>query len=181
MRRGLSKAILELLKVSSVVTMAAVAPNAIQIFKGSAYQKNDLKKYQRKVWRSAHYLHKKQLIGFGKRKGHSVIFLTDKGKKKILDFDLDSIQIVRPKRWDRRWRLVAFDIPVNLRYRAELFRKKVKQLGFYQLQKSLWVFPFECAEQIEYLRDFYEVRPYIKMILAEQLDGGKKLREHFSL
>lgn len=45
------------------------------------------------------------------------------------------------KEWDGLWRLVIFDIKEIKKKMRDLFREKLKELGFAQLQKSVWITP----------------------------------------
>jgi len=45
------------------------------------------------------------------------------------------------KPWDRRWRLVAFDIREKNRHFRDKLRGKLKELGFQKLQRSAWISP----------------------------------------
>jgi len=67
--------------------------------------------------------------------------LLKRGKEVTLKMDLEEMTIERPKRWDGVWRLVLFDIPSNKNKARDALRWKMKQLGFYQLQKSVFLFP----------------------------------------
>lgn len=71
--------------------------------------------------------------------------------------------------WDGHWRIVLFDIPEGKRQRRDLLRRHLKQLGFGQWQKSVWVSPFKVEEL---LTDFFEKRPhyreYIELLKARR-------------
>ncbi|MEK7609235.1 MAG: hypothetical protein AAB476_02040, partial [Patescibacteria group bacterium] len=43
--------------------------------------------------------------------GSSTMVLTESGKKKVITFNIDTMEIKKPKTWDKKWRLVIFDIP----------------------------------------------------------------------
>ena len=52
-------------------------------------------------------LYQSKLIGCKENKDGTVsMILTDAGKKKIIKFNLDFMEIKKPKQWDRLWRLV---------------------------------------------------------------------------
>lgn len=180
MRKNISQTILEVLEVSGVLAMAVLAPNAIQLFKRrhSTFSKRSL---QKKINRSKYYLNEKKLIGVFKKNGKEYVQITEAGRKRAIEAGLNDIKISKPVRWDKKWRLVIFDIPARYKVRAETFRRKLKEIGFIMLQKSVWIHPYQCEDQIEVLRDIYEVRPFIRMILAERVDGTRKLKEAFNL
>ena len=66
-------------------------------------------------------------------------------------------------------------------YTREALRSKLKQLGFYQLQKSCFIHPFDCKSQIDYISEIFEVAPYINFIWVKELEGTRQLAKHFRL
>jgi DNA-binding transcriptional regulator PaaX len=116
-------------------------------------------------------------------KNHQIyISLTEKGKKKAGWLQIDSLRIKRPKKWDGKWRIVIFDISQLKKIYREAFRGKLKELGFYPLQKSVWVYPFDCRAEIELLREFFGLsEKEIRLIIATDIGEDKKLREFFKL
>lgn len=70
--------------------------------------------------------------------------LTPKGLEKVKHYSLDNIEIQAPKVWDRKWRIVIFDIPDDKKVARNILRDKLRQIGFILLQESVFVFPFEC-------------------------------------
>jgi len=104
-----------------------------------------------------------------------VYTITEKGKEKIKKFILDELKINNPKTWDENWRLVIFDIPEERRKIREAFREKLESLGFYQCQKSVWIHPFPCMEEIEFLKDFFYIKPFVKIFLVKEMTDGKVL------
>ncbi|MDO8570161.1 MAG: hypothetical protein Q7R97_01080 [Candidatus Daviesbacteria bacterium] len=66
--------------------------------------------------------------------GQDLIFkLTDAGKDLILGSETNN------ENWDRKWRIVIFDIPEEKRVVRDLFRRNLKKWGFNNLQKSVWI------------------------------------------
>lgn len=128
------------------------------------------------------YLRRKGLLELG-HKGHDIVIkLTKEGKRRAGKYQIDDLTIERPKKWDGRWRIIVFDIPVISNTVRNIFRLKLKEFGFYRLQKSTWVFPFECYEEIELLRDFLGVKKQqIIYIEAANIEGERVLRRHFRL
>lgn len=82
------------------------------------------------------------------KRGEIYIRLTSQGNKKILrDFPLVSLQ---KRKWDKRWRVVIFDIEEVNRNARDSLRKKLKELGFGMIQKSVFVSPHDI------IKDFNE-------------------------
>ena len=70
--------------------------------------------------------------------GFTRIVLTKEGQKKALKFKIDEIEIKVPAKWDGKWRIVIFDIPEKFKKAREALRRKLKDLGFLELQKSVF-------------------------------------------
>jgi len=113
--------------------------------------------------------------------GTITIVLTDKGKEKALTYNLDEMAIKKPKHWDGKWRIVLFDIPEKMRRVRDAFRRHLNQLEFYEFQKSVFIHPFDCQDEIDYLIEFYKARKFIRFIIAESLDNELHLKTHFKL
>ncbi|MEW6407626.1 MAG: hypothetical protein AB1465_02970 [Patescibacteria group bacterium] len=119
-----------------------------------------LDKYPKAKFRvSFSNLKKRGLVKITKRKGKTLILLTKKGTVKAKKIAIEDIFIKIPFHWDRKWRIVIFDVPESLRQVRDLLRLKLKQLGFYRLQGSVWIFPHNCLKEINLLREFFNLSP----------------------
>ena len=74
-----------------------------------------------------------------------------------------------------------FDIPERLKKVRETLRYQLKRLGFLELQKSVFVLPYECEHELEYITEFYNIRKYVRVILADKIDNELDLKNKFSL
>lgn len=73
--------------------------------------------------------------------GEVKLRLTSLGNERLRrDF---SMLVFKNKKWDRRWRLVVFDIEEKSRIIRDQLRRKLRELGFAQLQKSVWISPHD--------------------------------------
>lgn len=168
------------LLIAGAITFAASSPYFSQnLFK--SYKR--WKKYPtKKVYNTFYSLKKQGFINFEIKNRQIYISLTERGKKKAGIFQIDSLKIKRPKNWDKKWRLIIFDIAELKKIFREAFRGKLKQLGFYPLQKSVWAFPFDCQAEIDLLKDFFGLSDdEIRLIVAEKIGNDNKLRETFKL
>ncbi len=113
--------------------------------------------------------------------GTIVLKLNNKGKEKILRYQLENIQIPAMKKWDGKWRIVLFDIPEPKKKIRDALRLHLKKLGFFEFQKSVFIHPFNCQNEIDFLIEFYNIRSHVRFVIAESLDNELHLRKHFSL
>ena len=79
------------------------------------------------------------------------LILTDRGVWALED--LSFCQLIQHKKWDKKWRMVIFDIPEAKRPARDQIRRLLKDLGFLKLQISVWVHPLPCLEQFRIIRE----------------------------
>ncbi|MEK7542644.1 MAG: CRISPR-associated endonuclease Cas2 [Patescibacteria group bacterium] len=136
---------------------------------------------QEKLKREIHSLYKADLIAIeqGADGSHTYI-LSRQGKLKALSYRFENMKIPKHK-WDKKWRLVSFDIPEDYRHARDALRQKLRQIGFSELQKSVFVVPYECKNEIKFLTDFFEVGKYVRYGVLESIDNDRDLRKIFHL
>jgi len=181
----ITKEILSTIAVTGMVVVAATSPYflinlAKAILKNRKYAKS--KENEQKIVRSLRRLRKSNLIILKDRGDDNfTVQLTQKGKKKVEEVNFEKLEIVKPAKWDGKWRLITFDIPENRKAARDALRFKMKELKFYQLQKSVFVCPYPCEKEILFLCEFFDVFQFIDMIMAEKIYNDAALRRHFSL
>jgi DNA-binding transcriptional regulator PaaX len=175
--RYYSKESLKYLLEAGAIYIAASSPYfALTLWKNIF----KVKPQKRKAVNVFSYLKKRGLIEV-KREGHDVrIALTEEGKKRAGKYQIDDLEIEKPKKWDKKWRLVIFDIPASSRLVRDVFRRKLKEFGFYPLQKSIWVIPYPCKEEVELLREFLGAnKRQIQTLEVTKLEEERFLKKYF--
>lgn len=109
------------------------------------------------------------------------IRLTPKGWTEWKAYEFGKKQLHQPDKWDGRWRVLMFDIPEKKKFLREKIRHVLVSFGFYRLQDSVWVYPFECQEILELLRTRYQVRNEALYGRLEAIDNDRWLKEHYKL
>lgn len=127
-------------------------------------------------------LYQSKLIDYKENSDGTVLMtLTNSGKKKIVRFNLDTIEIKKTRYWDRLWRLVIFDIPEEERQGRRALVAKLKELGFYPVQKSVFIHPFECKNEIDFITEIFNLRPHVRFFTVKETDIEPDLRNRFKL
>lgn len=125
-------------------------------------------------------LHKRGLVEIIKRKNDvTEVKLTKEGKRKLTRYQIDLLEIEKPRKWDGKWRVIIFDIPIRKNFARELLRRKMKHLGFYRLQASVFVHPYPCYEIVKFLRDYFGVPSEVEYLEVEKLESQNKLIGYF--
>lgn len=107
--------------------------------------------------------------------------LTEKGKREAKFQNLigNSIKFRKPKNWDKKWRIVMFDIPERDRKFREILRQHLYLLNFYKLQQSVFVSPYPFEKEILELMMIYSATPYVRVITAIKIDNEERIKKHF--
>ncbi len=108
--------------------------------------------------------------------GRVIYKLTPKGKVRVIKEYLPE----NPK-WDGKWRVVIFDIPHKKKRTREAFRRKLYELGFKKLQKSVWIFPYDITEQLELIIEYFYIKSFVKFIVADSISDEEKWKGRFRL
>lgn len=179
-RSEITKDVFKWLAVAGVVSIAAASPYfATNIIKGF---KNQNKYKGKKISDTFYNLKKQGCVKIENRNHQVYISLTDQGRKMAGRFQIDSLKINKPKKWDKKWRIVIFDIAQLKNLQRNAFRGKLKELEFYPLQRSVWIHSFPCKDEIELLREFFGLsQKEIRLITAENIENDNFLREMFKL
>lgn len=115
------------------------------------------------IWRM---IKRNEIIREKNEKKNTILRLTEIGKTKIKNkFPL---LYLKNKRWDEKWRLVLFDIEERTKLIRDSLRRKLKQLGFAPLQKSVWISPFDFLKEFEIF--IKEIKIKNMVILLETKD-----------
>lgn len=174
----LGKQILLALSTGLAITVVMVLPGSAQMFKPLIKR---FKTNRQNFVKSLKAMKRDRLIDFKEKKGVSKIIITEKGREKLLRYELDNLEIKKPKKWDGIWRVVTFDIPENERLARNALRSKLKELGFYQLHKSVFIYPYPCLSEVQFIEEIFKVGPYINFIEARTIESDDYFRSKFGL
>lgn len=166
------KEIIKLIGLGVLVVGSLALPNlalAIKPFLNDR-KDNELKK----IWQR---LINKKVIDLGGEK----ITLSAKGKEIYKEIQFHDIELTKPDRWDGIWRLISYDVPQVQNHDRDNFRLTLKRWGFHQIQASLWVFPYECREEVAIAAEFYHVAPFVIIMTTDVLPEEERVEEIFSL
>jgi len=174
------KDILLWLAIGGAVAVAASSPyfgmNLIKYFLKN--KKHKAKSTNNAFWR----LYKQGCITLERKNHQSYISLTEEGRRRAGMYQINDLAIKKPKQWDKKWRIVIFDIPHRNRFVREVLRGMLKQLGFRLLQKSVWVHPFPCKEEIDLVRSLFGLTvEELRLIIAQDMGESATLKKIFHL
>lgn len=179
------KQVLILLGYGAVLSAAILAPHSLAAFAPLFKKERDWERWKRYnlsyLRRTLKQLEKQKQVQINIVNGEPMIQLTQQGKRKILKFSLDSLFVDKPKRWDNRWRLVLYDIPQDQNHTRDLLHDALKSIGFLAIQKSVYLIPYPCFEQIEFLREYYGIGNKLQYMLVYQIENDAAYKTYFGL
>lgn len=144
------------------------------------FRKKQFERYR--FLRDLKNLQERKLLNYQEITGGGVeLKITRRGKETMLKYQLDEIQLQKQLVWDKKWRLVMFDVPHEKRRARDALREKLRDLKFCQLQKSVFITPYPCEDEIDFIGTIFEVRPHILILYISKFEGEEKLRHHFKL
>src|SRR3989344_8391114 len=118
-------------------------------------------------------------IAIVEKNGKQFLELTKKGKITALLSKLGPQS--QAKDWDGKWRLMIWDIPESSSSQRNMIRWFVKRLGFFKLQQSVYITPYELSgEAVSYLVES-DLWKFIRFLRVDRLDDDRIIRKHFKL
>ena len=89
---------------------------------------------------------------------------------------------LKNKKWDGSWRIVIFDIPQEFRKSRNILRRRLQWWGFRMLQKSVFVLPYACEEEVGILSSQLKLSDYVDIITAKHIGSKEKeMRKIFKI
>ncbi|OHA17596.1 MAG: CRISPR-associated endonuclease Cas2 [Candidatus Taylorbacteria bacterium RIFCSPLOWO2_02_FULL_43_11] len=176
-RANLKKALLLSVAAAGVLSVTLLAPNALQALEKMGII--NFKKRQKEFINVA----RERLVeqGLLTKDSRGLLQLTAKGKQTLRRLELTDFQFKKPKKWDKKWRVLIFDIPEYRRALREKVRRTLRAIGFVRVQDSVWVYPYPCEDLITLLKADFKVGKDILYLVAEEMEYSFKLKKFFGL
>lgn len=173
----IAEIVLRTLLAVGFITVAVAMPNAVQIFKYFNPQgARDRARIKNSVTRL-------EQAGFIERKDGKggVFMLTENGREKAMRYAIAEMKILSQMTWDKKWRLIMLDIPEEKKQARRAINFALKKLGCVQYQKSVFVTPFPCEKEIDFVGECFGVRDHIRTIVAIGVENSESLRKVFKV
>lgn len=180
-RTSIQHVLLHTIAAAGILSVALLAPNALQVLKmfdgGKARRMNP--KY---LFSSAFdRMLMKGLIRIDRTTKGSFARLTDAGKNELAKYVARHPDTRRHGRWDGRWRMVIYDIREQRRATREQLKELLRAFGFYRLQHSVWVYPYDSEALLILLKANFKLGNEVRYLVVEQIENDRKLKSIFNL
>lgn len=185
-KSSISQEILRKLSLLKVIIITGGSSGSLrfwsQLFE-RLFKNKDIDK--RAVKDAFYYLKKKNLIIgeiIGEANDQLHIRLTAEGRKEAAKYRINDLKINCSKQWDKKWRVIIFNLSEKEKSKKQAFLKKIKELGLHALQKNVWIIPFPCGKEIKALREFFDLDVKdLRIIETKDLEEDKILKNIFKL
>jgi len=104
------------------------------------------------------------------KNGQVYLRLTSQGNQKLKQ-DIPLVALSQ-KPWDKKWRMVVFDIPEKEKVTREILRNKLVSLGFGMWQKSVYISPYDLAQEVNQFLKHQKLFEYCVCLEAKRLSNG---------
>ncbi|MBI2474497.1 MAG: hypothetical protein HYV68_02235 [Candidatus Taylorbacteria bacterium] len=171
----LKRIILGSVAAAGVLSVALIAPNALQMLKHFGIKP---KGRQQEIIKRAY----KRLVDQGYLESRNGNFeLTARGKLFLQYVEITDFSERRKPKWDKKWRVLIFDIPEYRRSLRDKIRRTLFSIGFMRLQDSVWVYPYNCEDLIALLKADFKVGKNMLYLIVEEMEGDGFWRSRFGL
>lgn len=177
----LSDGILKIIALSSVTAAGLLAPNMLKSLDKPLrhfLDKMDMRERERQISEALSYLRYKRLIVDDYQHG---LKITEKASRRLDSLEINAIGITPQGPWDGTWRIVFFDIPEPLKSKRDQFSGHLKRLGFGVLQRSVFICPYPCREEVTLMAKYYKIDRFVTYIETSYIDNDTPLKKHFNL
>lgn len=175
-KKDIQRIVLTTVALTGALSVALVAPNAL-----GAMAKLGLiptKRQKESIDGARDRLIRKRLL---RKNEQGLLCVTPLGERELLKMQIRKEGLPRPKRWDGRWRVLIFDIPDYRRGLRAKVRRNLHTAGFVLLQKSVWVYPYDCEDFIALLKADFKIGKDMRYIIADTIEGDGIYRKQFDL
>ena len=174
-RTQVQEAVLETISIAGVIGIGLLTPNGLKALHQIGFL--DHPQQSGVVRSAASRLKKRGFLEF--KNGHYSI--TPAGEKVLRYWQLSDYKIPQPKKWDRKWRMIIFDIPEKRKFARREVNRIFTHAGFYRLQDSVWVYPYDCEDVIGLIKSKLGIGRDLLYVIVEQIENDKHIKQEFGL
>ncbi|MBI2627568.1 hypothetical protein HYW72_01410 [Candidatus Nomurabacteria bacterium] len=179
-KANIQKIILSSIATVGLLSVAVLAPNALQALKFFGIEpKSKWQKYN--INHSVKRLKDHGLICFETTSRGTFTRLTPKGEDKLRKFRLLGYKLKKPRKWDKKWRMLIFDIKEKRKGTRDKIRFTLKRIGFLRLQDSVWVYPYDCEDLVTLMKADFKIGKDLLYLIVDTIEGDTKIKNYFKL
>jgi CRISPR-associated endonuclease Cas2 len=143
----------------------------------------NLEANEKKIRKTLSCLEKKEIVSIIQNGSDIQVLLRDHNHPIIVKYSVKSILDFKKQqmKWDGKWFMVFFDVPEIQRNKRNYVRRYLIDLGFFPYQKSVYIFPYACEDEISLIKKAVESASYMKYIIAEKIEDEEQVKKFFHI
>lgn len=173
--------LLHTVAIAGLLSVAVLAPNALQVVKmfdqGKARRMNPkylfAPAFQKLVACG--------MLEFVSRDGAKHVRLTKEGRLELARMVARQPDSRKHLRWDKRWRMVIYDIKESRKSKRVMLQGLLRNFGFRRLQDSVWIYPYDCEALIILLKADFKLGQEVLYVVVEKIENDALLKKHFDI
>lgn len=180
------KTVLTLLGAGTLLASSMLFPGTAILVKPFLKRKYDEDLLQWKQFNTSRLkfvlkrMQQQKLVEISETQDGFSVNISNNGKRKLLKYNLEEMTLVN-KPWDKKWRIIIYDIDESKKQFRNAFQKILRKLQFYQLQKSVYLTPYPCENEIEFLKQIYDIDNEVALLTMSGLEHEQTYKEYFGL
>ncbi len=179
-KRTRNKKIAQVILTSLLVAVAGALNPTMLVSRVLRELKTDRPK--RRSAQNSIYVTRKRLLARGLIEyQNGLLRLTERGRDELQLIETRNYQIEKPKRWDKKWRMLIFDIREERKGLRDKVRQTLVSIGFKRLQDSVWVYPYDCEDLVALLKADFHIGKDLLYIIADAIENDVWLKKEFTL
>ncbi|MEK9131864.1 MAG: CRISPR-associated endonuclease Cas2 [Patescibacteria group bacterium] len=167
--------ILKTVATAGLLSLALLAPNAVSLIKMFGWKTG--KRSDEVIKRARKRLIEKGLLCY--KNGY--LELTQEGEQMLRTLELRNFKFKKPKQWDKKWRVLVFDIPEKRRLTRDKIRMTLQSIGFIRLQDSVWIYPYKCEDLVTLLKADFKVGKDMLYLTVDNVENDSGIKKYFGL
>lgn len=174
-KKNIQKIILSAVATAGILSVATVAPGVV-----GAMAKLGIiptKRQKEIIKRSRQRLIERGLLEYKE----NFLRLTKDGEAHLRALSVKDFKLAKPKKWDKKWRVLMFDIKESRRELRDKIRRTLRAIGFVRLQYSVWIYPYDCEDLITLLKADFKIGKDLLYMIVDEMEYDLPLRQRFNL
>ncbi len=159
-------------------TLPLLVKAVIQYFK----EEKKLNLKEGKIKKILEDFEEQEILDF-QRKDDDIYVHYNENNSKVIRYSIKTLleYKIKKKNFEGKWYMVFFDVPELQKNKRNQLRYFLEKLGFYRYQKSVYILPYNCEEEVRLIKKIVEGAKYMKYIIAERIEDETKVKTHFHL
>ena len=180
-RTSIQHVLLHAIAAAGVLGVALLAPNAMRVLSMFDGGKKRMMSPKYLFGSAFEKLLIKEMIEIESTERGKFVRLTVLGKHELARMVSRSPDMRIHRRWDKRWRMVIYDIKEERKVTRMKLQEYLSGFGFYKLQQSVWIYPYDSEALLVLLKADFKIGQEVLYLVVEKIENDRRLKDHFGL